>query len=141
MKRSLLTLPLFSLALACGGGSATQDTQMATPAPPPPTASPAAAPEAPNPHQGVIWYVYWEGIHCLTVYPDAGLIRSEESHNANTTFSSRNPHFSIISNYFEREDEWTPVIEAATSVDDLLDRLRAMQNVEVEQASNPVQTY
>lgn len=140
MRTSLLTALALALTLAACGGST---SQAPAPAPEPVAPAPAPAPvveEPPNPHEGWLWYVYWEGIHCLTVYPQAGLIRSEESANANATFRSRNPYFSIISVYYEREDEWAPEIDAATSVDDLLDRFRAMPEVEVEQAENPVQS-
>ena len=126
------------MAGACGGGSV--ETAPAEVAPTPPPQPVVRAEPEPNPYEGLLWYVYWEGIHCLTIYPQPGLVRSEEPHNANATFQSRNEHVSIISVYYEREDAWAPVIEAATSVDDLLARLRAMEAVEVEEAVNPVQS-
>lgn len=146
MTRTAHAAPLalcFALALAlaaCGGAAAEAPAPTpepaAAPAPPPP---PVVERRQPNPHEGLIWYVYWEGIHCLTVYPQPGLIRSEEPDSANATFRGRSEHFSIISVYWEREDAWADAIEAATGVDDLLRRLRAMEMVEVEEAVNPVQ--
>lgn len=104
--------------------------------PPPPPPAPVVQDD---PNSDLIWYVYWEGIHCLTVYPQPGLIRSEEPHNASPTFSSRNEYFSLISAYYEREEELAPIVEAATSLEDLLERLAAMASTEVEEAINPIQ--
>jgi hypothetical protein len=132
--RFLVLLAVASIAVACGGSAPI----------PEPAPEPVVAPTPPpvvevDPNADLLWYVFWEGIHCLTIYPQSGLIRSEEPHNANATFSSRNDHFSVISVYYEREDEWTPIIEAATSIEDLLERLTAMGQTEVEEALNPVQ--
>lgn len=140
MRNTLTALVLLWSLAACGG--ATTEGPPAEPAPEPaPTVveQPVAPAPAPNPHEGTLWYVYWEGIHCLTVYPQAGLIRSEEPDSANATFSSRSEHFSIISTYFEHEDAWVPAIEAATDVDDLIRRFAAMEDVEIEEARNPTQ--
>lgn len=135
--RVLVLLAVASIAFACGGVETVPEpppAPVAEPTPPPP---PVVVEEDPN--ADLLWYVYWEGIHCLTIYPQPGLVRSEEPHNANATFSSRNEYFSIISVYFEREDEWTPEVEAATSLEDLLERLDAMEQTEIEEALNPVQ--
>ena len=134
--RIVTLLVAASFVLACGG---------AEPAPEPvPEPVVEVAPPPPpvveeDPNADLLWYIFWEGIHCLTVYPQPGLIRSEEPHNASPTFSSRNDHFSIISVYYEREDEWAPVVDAATSLEDLLERLGAMAQTEIEEALNPVQ--
>ncbi len=139
--RTLVCLAITSLTFACGGGSVEAPAPETTP---PPQATPAPPPPPPpvvveDPNADLVWYVYWEGIHCLTVYPQPGLVRSEEPHNAGATFSSRNEHFSVISAYYEREDEISSVIDAATSLENLLERLAAMENTEVEEAINPVQ--
>ena len=136
--RALIVAACLCLAAGCGGGTVeTAPAPVAAERPPAPRPRPVVQA---NPYADLIWYVYWEGIHCLTIYPNPGLIRSEEPHNANATFQSRNEHFSIISVYFEREDEWAPVIEAATSIDGLLSALRGMEQTEVEEAINPVQS-
>ena len=134
--RVLVLLAVASIAFACGGVETVPEpppAPVAEPTPPPPV----VVEEDPN--ADLLWYVYWEGIHCLTIYPQPGLVRSEEPHNANATFSARNEYFSIISVYYEREDEWTPEVEAATSLEDLLERLDAMEQTEIEEALNPVQ--
>ena len=135
--RIVTLLVVASFVSACGGAEPAPES---APAP-----VVAVAPPPPEPvveedqNADLLWYIFWEGIHCLTVYPQPGLVRSEEPHNANPTFSSRNDHFSIISVYYEREDEWAPVIEAATSLEDLLERFGRMDQTEVEEALNPVQ--
>ncbi|MFT6398643.1 MAG: hypothetical protein ACJAYU_003405 [Bradymonadia bacterium] len=138
--RTLVFLAIASITFACGGGS----VEAPAPAPTPPAQPTPAPPPVPvveeDPNSELVWYVYWEGIHCLTVYPQPGLVRSEEPHNASPTFSSRNEHFSVISAYYEREDELAPVIEAATSLEDLLERMAAMADSEVEEAINPIQS-
>jgi len=132
-----------STLAGCGGAQETTSVAerpaaaVAAPAPRP-SPAPAAAPAVPS-RDHLVWYVYWDGIHCLTVYPRAGLIRSEEAANANPTFRSRNEHFSIVSHYYEREDDWAAVIEAATSLDDFLARVASVDLVIVEEADNPVQ--
>ncbi len=137
MRTSLVVLLAVTVTMGCGG---VQVEPAAAPEPVAPVVDPVAVPEPePDPNAGLLWYVYWQGIHNLTVYPTPGLVRSEEPHNAVPAFLSRNPYFSIISVYYEHEDVWAPAIEAATSVEDLLDRFRAMENVEVEEAVNPVQ--
>ncbi len=140
MRHLTLATGLFLLTASCGGASSEPVQTAPTQAAPAPRPVQAEAPAA-NPHEGTLWYVYWEGIHCLTIYPTPGLVRSEESRNANATFSSRNPHFSVISSYYEREQDWSAAIDAATSVDDLILRLGAMEGVEVEEADSPVQSY
>lgn len=142
--RTLIALLCLSFAAAACGGASVESSAPAEPVPAAQPATPAPTPvveatPAPDPRADLIWYVYWEGIHCLTVYPMAGLIRSEEPQNANPTFQSRSDHFSIISVYWEREADWAPEIEAASDLDDLLARFGAMAGVEIEEAVNPVQ--
>ncbi|MCB9520365.1 MAG: hypothetical protein H6698_00925 [Myxococcales bacterium] len=145
MRALIVTLAATAVMAGCGGAQTPPTPPPAAAAPvaaptPAPVASAPAAPTGPD-RSGLLWYVYWEGIHCLTVYPAPGLVRSEEPNNAVPTFRSRSPYFSIISVYFEHEDEWAPVIDAATSLDDLLARLAELDQVEVEEALNPVQTF
>jgi hypothetical protein len=131
--RVVLVLAVASIGFACGGSAPVPEpVPIAAPAPPPPVIEE-------DPNADLLWYVFWEGIHCLTIYPQAGLIRSEEPHNASPTFSSRNDYFSVISVYYEREETWAPVIDEATSLDDLLEGLGSMEQTEVEEALNPVQ--
>ena len=136
------SLALGVAALAgCGGTQEAPDVAERPPAAveaPAPRPAPVATPAAPS-RDHLVWYVYWDGIHCLTVYPRAGLIRSEEAANANPTFRSRNAHFSIVSHYYEREEDWAPIVDAATSLDDFLARVAGVDLVIVEEAENPVQ--
>jgi hypothetical protein len=137
MRTFALLAPLSLLIAGCGGGAA----EAPTPAAPPQTQAPAPEYEPASPVRDSIWHVYWDGIHCLTIYPTAGAIRSEEPNNANATFSSRSEHFSIVSVYWEREDAWAPAIDAAADLDDLLSRLRRMEAVDVEEVPNPLRDY
>lgn len=135
MRRSMRTWTLLTTTLAtvsaCGGSQVVDE-------------APAAAPvveRAPQPVEQVdarLWYVYWDGIHVLTVYPRAGVVRSEEPQNQFPPFGGSNAHFSIISHYYEQEDLFGPVISEATSLDDLLRRLVEVELVEIEQTVNPV---
>ena len=121
----------------CGGGQSPDPEPVVTSEPTPSTA--VDEPEVQDPRAELIWYVYWDGIHSLTVYPTAGPIRSEEQGSGNATFSNpSHAQFSIISTYFEREDFFAPAIDAATDLDDLLERIGALDMVEVTEDINPV---
>jgi hypothetical protein len=95
-----------------------------------------AAPEVPE----YLFHIYWDGIHVLTVYPTPGLVRSEERQGQVPPYGEYNDYFSIISHYYEREDLWVEPIEAATSVEDLLERLGAIELVEVDEEENAPQS-
>lgn len=133
---------LSAFLLACGGA------QDAAPAPEPaPVAVEAPAPE-PEPERAalaeadasVLYHVFWDGIHVMTVYPYAGLLRSEESSSA-APYNERNPHFSVMSHYYEREGMWVPAMNGATSLEDFLDRLRAVELVEIVEFENEPQSF
>jgi hypothetical protein len=129
---------LVSVAAGCGGSQSPASTpepaRAVAPVVEPVVAAPsrAATPEAPE----YVFHIYWDGIHVLTVYPVPGLVRSEERSGQSPPYGEYNEYFSIISHYYEREDLWVEPIEAATSVENLLDRLRAIELVEVDEEEN-----
>lgn len=123
----------FVVLSACGG------TQSASEEPAPVSTPPVV--ERPAEREQVdtrLWYVFWDGIHVLTVYPRPGLVRSEEPQSSFPPFGGQSPYFSVISHYFEQEDLFGPVIAEATSLEDLLARLAGVALVEIEQTVNPV---
>ena len=144
MNRSKRVAALVAVAMlcACGGSQDTESTEAneaATTAPEETTPEPVAEQEPEeDPRQDLLWYVFWDGIHVMTVYPMPGPIRSEEPENANAVFSSDNDNFSLISHYYEQEDFFADTIAAATSLDDLLERLAAIELVEIQEDINPV---
>ena len=128
----------FLLAIVACGGS--QDTMTVTPLE---SSEPVIESVEEEPIEEVderIWYVYFSGIHCLSIYPQPGQVRGEEApNNANPTFNnSPNPYFSVVSAYFEREDDFAAPIEAATSLENLLQLLDEMDQVEFEEEINPI---
>ncbi len=143
--RAAMILVMCVMFAACGSKQSADSEPAATNGQPAATnAQPAQAALAPTQtrrdtsRDHLIWIVYWDEIHTLTIYPQAGPVSSEERGNGNATFSSTNPHFSVISEYFEKEDDFAPVIEAATGVDDLLRRLAEDPMVRIEELVNPV---
>ncbi len=122
------------LLSACAG------PQASAPAPVPPVEAaprPAAARPADDPRARLIWYVFFQEIHALTIYPQPGLIRSEAGNQPTPGFEGRSAYFSVFSLYHERETEFAEALHGATSLDDLLARLRAMPGVRVEEDVNP----
>lgn len=141
VRRGWCVMALGGLLAACGGA---QEAPMPEPEPvAAPTAPPAAEPERAalaNVDTSLIYHVFWDGIHVMTVYPYAGLIRSEEASSA-PPYNERNPHFSVMSHYYEREDMWVAAIDGATGVEDFLDRLRAVELVDVFEVENEPQSF
>ena len=137
---SLVVLPfvlaLALVAAACGGGSATPDEPVATNTPPP---TPVVEPP-PERVDERVWYVYWDEIHSLTVYPQSGPIRSEEPGNSVAPFGESRAGWSVISTYWEKERMFAPHIAAATDLNDLLRRFEGLADelVRVEEAINPI---
>lgn len=140
MTRILTRLALSAFVVgalaACGGGSSTPDEPVATT--PPPT-EPVVAPQ-PQEIDERVWYVYWDEIHSLTIYPQSGPIRSEEPGNSVAPFGESRSGWSVISTYWEKERMFAPHIAAATDLDDLLQRMEGLadQLVRVEESINPV---
>lgn len=130
MRRSTYVLALCAVLAGCGGAAVVEAPVVETPPPPPPRAAPTV--------DSRIWYVYWDGIHSLTIYPRGGVIRSEEPHNAGPPYGGQSPHFSVMSHYYEQEDLFGPIIAAADSVDALLAQIAQVPLVEVVQDTNPV---
>ncbi len=97
---------------------------------------PAAQPE--DPRAKLIWYVFYEDIHALSVYATPGPISSESGNEPTPGFAGTSPYFSVTSNYKEREDYFAASIAAATSFDDLLKRLKALPKVSVQEDINPI---
>ncbi len=127
------------LLVACGGASSAPDEPVA--APPvveQPVVEAPAAPTRPEMPE-YMFHVYWDGIHVLTVYPVAGVIRSEERGNNVPPYGEHHEEFSLISHYYERENMWAPMIEAASDVDDLLRRLGDVDLVEIDEVLNEPQ--
>lgn len=113
---------------ACGGA----------PPPPPPAPAPAAtAPAAPARIDTRIWHVMYEGIHSMTIFPEAGPIRAYNPEIVVDPYGGRSPHFSIFSRYTEREPYFAPLIREATSLEDLLARVAGLPGVEVIEDVNP----
>lgn len=136
--RSLMIAPVAALLLACGGGSSAPDEAPAEVAPPQASVVVEEAPERPEMPE-YIYHVYWDGIHVMTVYPVAGVIRSEERDNNVPPYGDRNDAFSLISHYYERESMWAPIIQSATDADDLLRRLSDVDLVEIDEVLNEPQ--
>lgn len=117
---------LASVFAACGG------------APPPPPA-PVEAPPAPVQSAAPdtrIWFVYWQGIHALTIFPEAGMLRPRGA-NAPHPFGTRHRGLSVVSLYDASEPLFAPLIDAADNADELVDRLTRVVDTEVEEAVNP----
>ncbi|MCA9562285.1 MAG: hypothetical protein KC561_02290 [Myxococcales bacterium] len=113
MRRLLLLLAFCSLtAAACGG---TQPTPTPTPGD-----SQSEAPIQREMAPVLQYEVYWDDIHVLTLYGTAGPLRSEESGHPDDVFSGRSSYVTASSHYFEREPQMIRIIEAASSMDELL---------------------
>lgn len=125
------------LSVACGGGQTAPATEApaeaAAPIPPPA--------EEPEEVDDRIWYVYWDEIHSLSVYPQPGPIRSEEPENQGDPYGTVHEQFSIISSYYEKERFFAPSISAATDIDDLLARFAELEDVRIEEGVNPIYQY
>ena len=95
---------------------------------------------APEPVQELdtrIFYVFVREIQALTIYPDAGPIRNEMRSGETPPWGTNSEHFAIFSNWHGAEDEVASAISAATSLDDLLQRLAALPGVRIEEGLNP----
>jgi hypothetical protein len=139
MFRELLPRVLFAVSLtslvACGGAAAVPDPVVAdAPAPVPAPYTPPPAPQIDT----RMWVVIWDGIHAMSIFPDPGAIRSEDPAFEQPPYGGTSEHFSLVSHYFEEEDQFGPVIAAATSLDDLLARLAAVELTEVIEQVNPI---
>ena len=99
---------------------------------------PAPAAEPKDPRAKLIWYVFYEDIHALSVYATPGPITSEPGNAPTPGFAGSSPYFSVTSNYKEREEYFIPAISAATSFDDLIARLKALPRVTVQEDENPI---
>jgi hypothetical protein len=132
MRRSSCFIFVGALLAGCGGGAAVEEAPLVAPvvAPPPPREAPQV--------DARIWYVYWDGIHSLTIYPRGGVIRSEEPANAGPPYGGQSAHFSVMSHYFEQEDLFGPLIGSASSLEELLRLVREVPLVEVVEETNPV---
>ena len=115
-----------SSMVACGG------------APPPPPAPVEARPTEVQPAapDTRIWFVYWQGIHALTVFPEAGMLRPRGA-NAPHPFGTRHRGLSVVSLYDASEPIFAPLIDAADNADELIERLTRVVDTEVEEAVNP----
>jgi hypothetical protein len=94
----------------------------------------------PEPEQELdtrIFYVFVREIQALTIYPDGGPIRNELRTGETPPWGTSSPHFAIFSNWHGAEDEVSPAIVAATSLEDLLQRLSALPDVRIEEGLNP----
>ena len=134
-------LPLL-LATACGGSqqpaAANPTTANRAPAAAPtPRPQPAPAPAA-DPRQKLVWVAFYDEIQALTIYPQPGAIRSEVAAHPTPGFDGQSRYFSFYSNYGEREADFVEAIHSATSLDDLLAKLRALPKVRVQELTNPV---
>ena len=49
--------------------------------------------------------------------------------------------FSVMSHYYESEGMWVSAMNGATSLDDFLDRLRAVELVEIVEFENEPQSF
>lgn len=125
MPIKMLVLGLVFVA-GCGGAQTVEQA-----APPPPAPAPSVQPARVE-VDARTWYVFWEGIHVMTVYANPGLIRSEEAGMSGPPWGERSAHFSILSHYVEQEDLFGPSIAQATSVDDLIARLATIPTVEIQ---------
>ena len=109
-----------------------------------------APPVAPTPVQPVqveqapeseldrrIFYVFVREIQALTIYPDGGPIRNEMRSGETPPWGTNSPYFAIFSNWHGAEEEVTPAISAATSLDDLLQRLATLPDVRIDEGLNP----
>lgn len=84
-----------------------------------------------------IFYVFVREIQALTIYPDGGPIRNEMRSGEAPPWGTNSPYFAIFSNWHGAEAEVTPAISAATSLDDLLQRLATLPDVRIDEGLNP----
>ena len=116
-----------SLAIACG----------APPVAPTPVQQ-VQVEQAPEPElDRRIFYVFVREIQALTIYPDGGPIRNEMRSGETPPWGTNSPYFAIFSNWHGAEEEVTPAISAATSLDDLLQRLATLPDVRIDEGLNP----
>lgn len=116
-----------AMAVACG----------AAPVAPPPVPV-TQVEQAPEPElDRRIFYVFVREIQALTIYPDGGPIRNEMRSGEIPPWGTNSPHFAIFSNWHGAEEEVTPAIRDAISLDDLLQRLAALPDVRIEEGLNP----
>lgn len=117
----------------CGGATVA--------APEVPAAAPAPVVERDPPRRAVddrMWHVFWDGLHVLTVYPEGGMLRSRQpAERVSAPWGERSPRFSVISLYSQTEARFTPLLEAAADVDDLVRRIEALEDMEIVQEQNP----
>ena len=83
-----------------------------------------------------IWFVYYQGIHALTVFPEPGQLRPRSAQGP-PPFGTRSPHFSVVSWYDASESLYAPQLAEATSAEELVERLSRVVDTEVEEAVNP----
>lgn len=130
---SVLVVALAGWMSACGGGQQpVAEERVETRAP--------ARVEAPPARQidDRIWYVFYMGIHSLTIYPEPGPIRAYDREGGVYPFGTQHPRFSVMSEYREREAHFAPFIAEAETVEELVRRLATLPDVEVEQEVNPI---
>jgi len=115
-------------AVGCGGTSAVEEQVL------PEVSNEPAVVSGPDIR---IWYVFWEGIHSLTIYPEPGPIRAYVGGSTRAPWGTQNRNFAVMSTYVDREDAFGAVIAASATLEELLERLAAMDRVEIDEAVNP----
>jgi hypothetical protein len=131
LRRQAPLLVLLASTLACGGGEASRDPE---PRPATPVVTPEPEPTPPPPQgEHRIYQVFWREIHIATIYLGEGPLRSEERQDPILT--GRSPYMSLVSHYYEQEDELLPIIQGAGSLDAFFARLAEDTDYRVEEDS------
>lgn len=130
-----LSLVVLCAVAGCGGGATTSSPAPAAVEEVSPAPAPARVEKKVDTR---IWVVFWDGVQVMTIFPQAGPIKSEEPKTASAPYGGTSRHFSVISSYVEKEEEFGPVIAAATDLEDLLRRLAEVPLTEIVEEVNPV---